>query len=117
MPVFWKLSEYRSKRKLAGKISEKEAYEKLDEYYDKLERGELLNVEEIYTLHRIERLAKRKRNEELKNEVDNVYSKLAEVTRELAFREGESVEVVDAEFGKRYKKDDITITYTRIKLK
>jgi len=77
----------------------------------------LLNIKEVSTLDRIERLAKRKRNEELKNEVNNVYSKLGEVTRELALREGESIEVGDAEFGKRYKKDNITITYTRIKLK
>lgn len=105
MSVFWKLREYRSKGKLAGKISEKEAYEKLHEYYNKLDRGELLNVKEIYTLHRIERLAKRKRNEELKNEINNVYSKLAEVTHELAFREGESIEVEDAEFAKIYEND------------
>ena len=92
------------------------AHEKLREYYSKLD-SELLNSEEVYCLGRIERFAKRKGNEELKNKVDEVYSKLGEVSHEIAFREGENIEVNDGEFTKICEKDDAKIILRRIKLR
>ena len=118
MSIFQRLREYLGQLgELARKISEEEAYEKLHEYSSKLDRGELPNADEMYTLSRIERFAKSEKKEELKNMVDSIYSKIGEVAREIVLREGEDMEVNDEELRKIYKKDGIKITYTRIKLK
>ena len=110
-------SGYRNRRsKLTKRVFER-AYEKLHEYYSKLDRAELLNSEEVYYLGRIERFAKRKGNEELKNKVDEIYSKLGEVSHEIAFREGENIEVNDGEFTKICEKDDVKIILRRIELR
>ena len=64
---------------------------------EKLERGEVLNADEVASLMRIEEFARSKGREELLREVERVFTKLGELTKNIA-GEPEKVELKKGEF-------------------
>ena len=63
---------------------------------EKLERGEVLNADEVASLMRIEEFARSKGREELLREVERAFTKLGELTKNLA-GEPEKIELKKGE--------------------
>jgi len=78
-------------------INEKRAFEELRNLMRKLEKGEILNADEVASLMRIEEFARSKGREELLREVERVFTKLGELTKNIA-GEPEKVELKKGEF-------------------
>jgi len=65
-------------------ISEERAFEELRNLMRKLEKGEILNADEVASLIHIEEFARSKGREELLREVERAFTKLGELTKNLA---------------------------------
>jgi len=70
--------------------------EELHHLMEKLERGEVLNADEVASLMRIEELARSKGREELLREVERAFTKLGELTKNIA-GEPEKIELKEGE--------------------
>ena len=77
-------------------ISEERAFEELRNLMRKLEKGEILNADEVASLMRIEEFARSKGREELLREVERAFTKLGELTKNLA-GEPEKIELKKGE--------------------
>jgi len=77
-------------------ISEERAFEELRNLMRKLEKGEILNADEVASLMRIEEFARSEGREELLREVERVFTKLGELTKNLA-GEPEKIELKKGE--------------------
>ena len=77
-------------------INEERAFEELRNLMRKLEKGEILNADEVASLMRIEEFARSKGREELLREVERVFTKLGELTKNLA-GEPEKIELKKGE--------------------
>jgi len=82
-------------------IEEKEEFTTVEElelrpFMEKLERGEVLNADEVASLMRIEEFARSKGREELLREVERAFTKLGELTKNLA-GEPEKIELKKGE--------------------
>jgi len=64
-------------------ISEERAFEELRHLMRKLEKGEILNADEVASLMRIEESARSEGREELLREVERAFTKLGELTKNL----------------------------------
>ena len=65
-------------------ISEERVFKELHHLMEKLERGEVLNADEVASLMRIEEFARSKGREELLREVERAFTKLGELTKNIA---------------------------------
>ena len=65
-------------------ISEEKVFKELRHLMRKLERGEVLNADEVASLMRIEEFARSKGREELLREVERAFTKLGELTKNIA---------------------------------
>jgi len=82
-------------------IEEEEGFPTVEELelrplMEKLERGEVLNADEVASLMRIEEFARSKGREELLREVERAFTKLGELTKNLA-GEPEKIELKEGE--------------------
>jgi len=73
-------------------INEERAFEKLRSLMGKLERREVLNADEVASLMRIEEFARSKGREELLREVEKAFTKLGELTKNIAIAAGKMKE-------------------------